>query len=75
MDGVVNLLSTGGMVLTNNVPCSIPIYTSVAYTAPKKVIWEHEGSFFTFLWGKYQGKPKKRWKLWGTMEKPLEEGG
>lgn len=61
IDGWSNkILSTGGkMVLINSILCSIPIYTLGASAAPKKVIRELKGTFSTFLWGKYQGKPIK----------------
>lgn len=75
MDGVANFSSGGKMVLINSVLYSIPIYTFAAYATPKKIVRDLEGSFSTFLWGKYQVKPKKRWKSWKAMARLKEEGG
>lgn len=70
------LLSTGGkLVLISSVLCSMHVYTLSAYAVSKKIIKELEGTFSSFLWGRYNGKFKKRWKSWLSMAMPTDEGG
>lgn len=58
------ILSQGGeMILVNSVLNSTLVYTLAAYAVSKKVIRELEGSFSTFIWGQYQGKPKEDGRL------------
>lgn len=55
------LLYMGGkMVLIESILISMPVYILYVYALPKKVILSMENTLSTFLWGSYQGKPKKR---------------
>lgn len=70
------ILSMGGkMVLISYVLSNMPMYKLSVFAIPKKVLRSLENMFPAFLWGSFQGKLKKRWKSWQSMELPREDGG
>lgn len=62
------------MVLFSYVISIMPVYILLVYVIPEKVIRCMENMFVSFLWGSYQGTPKKRWKSWLLMDMSVEGG-
>lgn len=70
------LLSNGSRILlVKHVLQSIPIHCLSILHTPKVVLAKLKNLLSTFFWGVKDGKPKKKWKKWDDLCKPIAEGG
>ncbi|KAF5454407.1 hypothetical protein F2P56_024075 [Juglans regia] len=62
------LLSNGTqLLLLKHVLQSLPIHCLSMLNTPKSVIGKIERLMSTFFWGTKDGKPKRKWKAWGSI--------
>ncbi|VFQ69646.1 unnamed protein product [Cuscuta campestris] len=65
----------GRLILIKHVLSSIPLHHMAISELPKSVIHFLHAKMSNFLWGFRGGKPKRHWRSWDKICRPVQEGG